>query len=157
MSPVRLDFDGPLAIITLDAPPLNLFDRAMVEALWEAVRSVSSSDARGLLIQAAGRAVSGGVDVHEFAPLTPQTGEQLWREWFGLIHDLEDLPFPTVFAAHALCLTAAFEVALACDLLLAAPSARFGLVEIVVGLTPSMGGPQRLAMRAGPARARELI
>ena len=57
----------------------------------------------------------------------------------------------------ALCLTAAFEISLACDLLLAAESARFGLVEIVVGLTPSMGGPQRLAERAGPARARELI
>ncbi len=64
---------------------------------------------------------------------------------------------PTVFAAHALCLTAAFELALACDLLLAAESARFGLVEIVVGLTPSLGGVQRLAERAGPARARELV
>ena len=41
-----------------------------------------------------------------------------------------------------------------CDLLLAAESARFGLVETVVGLTPAMGGPQRLAERAGPARAR---
>jgi enoyl-CoA hydratase/carnithine racemase len=129
----------------------------MVEALWDAVRAVGASEARGLLVQAAGRAVSGGVDVHEFAPLTPATGEELWREWFGLIHDIEDLPMPTVFAAHALCLTAAFEVALACDLLLAAPAAKFGLVEIVVGLTPSMGGPQRLAARAGAARARELI
>ena len=64
---------------------------------------------------------------------------------------------PTVFAAHGLTLTAAFELALACDILLAAEKASFGLVEIVVGLTPSMGGPQRLAERAGPARARELI
>ena len=62
-----------------------------------------------------------------------------------------------MFAAHALCLTAAFELALACDLLLAAESARFGLVETVVGLTPAMGGTQRLAERAGPARARELV
>ena len=67
------------------------------------------------------------------------------------------LPLPTVFAAHGLCLTAAFELALACDLLLAAESARFGLVETVVGLTPSMGGTQRLAERAGPARAREFV
>ena len=70
---------------------------------------------------------------------------------------LEALPFPTVFAAHALCLTASFEISLACDLLLAAESAKFGLVERVVGLTPSMGGPQRLVERAGPgagARAR---
>ena len=62
-----------------------------------------------------------------------------------------------VFAAHGLTLTAAFELSLACDILLAAEKASFGLVEIVVGLTPSMGGPQRLAERAGPARARELI
>jgi enoyl-CoA hydratase/carnithine racemase len=157
MSPVRLHFDGPLAVLTLDAPPLNLFDAAMIAGIWEAITVVAASDARGLLLQANGRAVSGGVDVNTFASLTPETGTTLWREWFGLIHAIEDLPVPTVFAAHALCLTAAFEISLACDLLLAAESARFGLVEIVVGLTPSMGGPQRLAERAGPARARELV
>lgn len=117
----------------------------------------ASPDARALLIRANGRAVSGGVDVHLFEPLTTETGAALWRSLFELIHQLESLPVPTVFAAHALCLTAAFEVSLACDLLLAAESAKFGLVEIVVGLTPSMGGPQRLAERAGPARARELV
>lgn len=126
--------------------------------LRTAIATVAQApQARGLLIQATGRAVSAGVDVNLFAPLDPVSGAALWRDWFTMIHELESLPFPTVFAAHALCLTAAFEVSLACDLLLAAESARFGLVEIVVGLTPSMGGPQRLAERAGPARARELI
>lgn len=158
VAPVGLAQDGPLAVITLDAPPLNLFDHELVAALRAAVASVAAStETRGLLIRAEGRAVSGGVDVNVFAALDPVSGAALWREWFELIHQLESLPFPTVFAAHALCLTAAFEVALACDLLLAAESARFGLVEIVVGLTPSMGGPQRLAERAGPARARELV
>jgi enoyl-CoA hydratase len=158
MAPVDLTYDGPLAIVTIDAPPLNLFDHAMMAGLQSAISSVATSpDARGLLVQATGRAVSGGVDVNMFAALDPASGEVLWREWFELIHLIEDLPFPTVFAAHALCLTAAFEISLACDLLLAATSARFGLVEIVVGLTPSMGGPQRLTERAGPARARELI
>lgn len=127
-------------------------------ALRAAIAEVAQApQARGLLIQATGRAVSAGVDVHLFASLDPVSAAALWRDWFTMIHQLESLPFPTVFAAHALCLTAAFEVSLACDLLLAAESARFGLVEIVVGLTPSMGGPQRLAERAGPARARELI
>lgn len=129
----------------------------MVAALHESVTAVAASEARALLVQAEGRAVSAGVDVNVFAPLTPETGAELWRDWFEMIHALEDLRMPTIFAAHGLCLTAAFEVSLACDLLLAAESARFGLVEIVVGLTPSMGGPQRLAERAGPARARELI
>jgi enoyl-CoA hydratase len=158
MSPVDLSYDGPLAVVSLDAPPLNLFDEAMVESLRAAIDEVARTpEARGLLLRANGRAVSGGVDVHTFQPLTSSTSEALWRDWMRMIHQLESLPIPTVFAAHALCLTAAFEISLACDLLLAAESARFGLVEIVVGLTPSMGGPQRLVERAGPARARELI
>src|ERR1700740_1455909 len=81
----------------------------------------------------------------------------MWERLLDLVHTVEELPLPTVFAAHSLCLTAAFELSLACDLLLAAESARFGLVETVVGLTPAMGGTQRLAERAGPARARELV
>jgi enoyl-CoA hydratase/carnithine racemase len=84
-------------------------------------------------------------------------GTALWARLIHLAQALEDLPVPTVFAAHGLTLTAAFELALACDLLLATERASFGLVEAVVGLTPSMGGPQRLAERAGPARAKELI
>ena len=157
MPPVRLEFDGPLAVITLDSPPLNLFDRAMGDALADGFTEVKESDARGLLLRAEGRAVSAGVDVKLFATLDVESGTDLWRDWFEMVHLLEDLPIPTVFAAHALCLTAAFEISLACDLLLAAERASFGLVEIVVGLTPSMGGPQRLAERAGPARAQELI
>jgi enoyl-CoA hydratase/carnithine racemase len=74
-----------------------------------------------------------------------------------LIHRVEELPIPTLSVVHALCLTAGFELSLACDLIWAAESAQFGLVEAVVGLTPGWGGTQRLAERAGPARARELV
>ncbi len=157
MSVVRVERDGPLATITLASPPLNLFDDQLMTDLRTAVDEVVADPPRALLINAEGRAVSGGVDVNVFAPLTVETGTKLWEDLFELIHAVEDLPCPTIFAAHALTLTAAFELSLACDLLLAAESAKFGLVEIVVGLTPSMGGPQRLAERAGPARAKELI
>ena len=95
--------------------------------------------------------------MHEFDGLSGAQGAALWEELIATVQRVEDLPCPTVFAAHALCLTAAFELALGCDLLLAAESARFGLVEVVVGLTPSMGGTQRLVDRAGPARAKELV
>ena len=155
--PVRLDDDGPLAVLTLDAPPLNLFDGAMNDGLRDAVAELGAGTSRALLIRAEGRVVSGGVDVHLFDGLSVEAGSSLWRELLAIIHAVEDLPFPTVFAAHGLCLTAAFELSLACDLLLAAEGARFGLVETVVGLTPSMGGTQRLAERAGTARARELV
>lgn len=154
---VRVAREGPLAVVTLDAPPLNLFDEPLLSGLRGALDALDADPPRGVLFRAEGRVVSGGVDVHLFDGLTPQSAAALWRDLLGLIARVEGLACPTVFAAHALCLTAAFELSLACDLLLAAQSARFGLVEIVVGLTPAMGGTQRLAQRAGPARAREFV
>ncbi|MBJ7329925.1 MAG: enoyl-CoA hydratase/isomerase family protein [Solirubrobacteraceae bacterium] len=156
-SQVRLDREGPLAILTVDAPPVNLFTRELFDQLLAAIDELDADPPRGLLLRAEGKLWTGGVDVNTFDGLTEQTGGQLWSDLFELIHRVEDLPYPTVFAAHGLCLTWGLELALACDVLLAAESAKFGLVEIVVGLTPSMGGPQRLAERAGSARAREVI
>lgn len=156
--PLLLERHDGLAVLTLAAPPLNLFDEMMMGALGDAVAELAAAPPRALLIRAQGKVVSGGVDVGRiFDGIDADGAERLWQSWFEVIHAIEELPLPTVFAAHALCLTAAFEVALACDLLVAAQSARFGLVEKVVGLTPSMGGPQRLAARAGSARAKELV
>jgi enoyl-CoA hydratase len=149
--------EGGLAVLTLDSPPLNLFDRRMIDDFQAAVADLAAEPPRALLIRAEGRAVSGGVDVHVFEGLTPEQGSRLWDELLGTIDLLERLPAPIVFAAHALTLTAAFEISLACDLLVASPKAKFGLVEKVVGLTPSMGGTQRFAERAGSGRARQFV
>jgi enoyl-CoA hydratase/carnithine racemase len=159
MSPAaRLEREGSgLAVLTLDSPPLNLFDQRMIDDVRAAVEDVAATPPRALLIRAEGRAVSGGVDVHVFDGLTPEQGSALWDELLRMIDRLEGLPAPIVFAAHALTLTAAFEIALACDLIVASPKAKFGLVEKVVGLTPSMGGTQRFAERAGSGRARQFV
>lgn len=155
---VRLERDGDgLAVATFDSPPLNLFDSRMFEGLQAAIEAVEADPPRALLFRAEGRAVSGGVDVHEFDGLTPERASRLWDELIGTVERVEALPLPVVFAAHALTLTAAFELALGCDLIVAARSAKFGLVEKVVGLTPSMGGTQRLAERAGGGRARHFV
>jgi enoyl-CoA hydratase len=146
-----------LTVLTLDAPPLNLFDQAMIDDLGAAIRSLVEEPPRAVLINANGRAVSGGVDVHIFDGLTPAQGAALWTDLLKLVDAVEELPAPVIFAAHALTLTAAFELALACDLIVATPGARFGLVEKVVGLTPSMGGTQRFAERAGSGRARQFV
>lgn len=149
--------ENDLAVITLDSPPLNLFDQRMIDDLRSAIDDVAATPPRALLIRAEGRAVSGGVDVHVFAGLTPEQASLLWDQLLRMIEQVEELPAPVVFAAHALTLTAAFELALACDLIVASPKAKFGLVEKVVGLTPSMGGTQRLAERAGSGRARHFV
>jgi enoyl-CoA hydratase len=146
-----------LLVLTLDSPPLNLFDQRMLEDFRGAVEEIAAAPPRALLIRAEGRVFSAGVDVHVFDGLSPEGAAALWAELLETIEKLESLPAPIVFAAHALTLTAAFEIALGCDLILATPEARFGLVEKVVGLTPAMGGTQRLAERAGSGRAREFV
>ncbi len=155
MTPVRTERAGGLAILTFDSPPLNLFDSALIAGLEAAAGSVE--DARALLIRAQGSVVSAGVDVAVFDGLSPRAAAALFNRLLDIVARIESLPFPVVFAAHGLCLTAAFELALASDIILAAESAHFGLVEAVIGITPAMGGTQRLAERAGTGRARELV
>ncbi len=150
--------DGGLAVVTFDSPPLNLFEERLATGLREAVDELESEPPRGVLFRAEGRAVSAGVDVNVFAALSgPEEAGAMFDELVGVARRVDRLPCPTVFAAHALCLTWAFELALACDLILAAEAAKFGLVEARVGLTPAMGGTQRLAERAGTGRAREFV
>jgi len=156
---LRLDReDAGLAVLTVDAPPLNLYSAAMQAELIDAVGQIEAMAPRALLIRAVGRVVSGGVDVALFdAQPSAAAAKELFDEMLTIPDRIAALPFPTVFAAHALCLTWAFEIAVACDVLLAASRAKFGLVENVIGLTPTMGGTQRLAARAGVGRAKEFV
>ena len=169
-APVRIERDGDVAVVVLDNPPLNLFDARGVPGAGarrcragraDRPRRTPTGRARCCSRPAARSSPAGSTSPSSAtSPKGPSRcarGGDLWTRLLRVAQTLEDLPVPTVFAAHGLTLTAAFELALCCDILLAAERASFGLVEIVVGLTPSMGGPQRLAERAGPARARELI
>jgi enoyl-CoA hydratase/carnithine racemase len=157
-SPVVLDREDGLATVTFHSPPLNLFDAPLSAALVEVIGDLESDRPRAVLFRAEGRVVSGGVDVSLFAALSgPAQAASTFDGLIDVARRVDRLPCPTVFAAHALCLTWAFELALACDLIVAAESASFGLVEKVIGLTPAMGGTQRLAERAGSGRAKEFV
>src|SRR3954453_13741065 len=125
---VRLERDGALAVVTLDKPPLNLFDRALLDDLRAAVDDVAGDPPRGLLFRAEGRTVSGGVDVHLFDGLSVDDAAALCRDVLDRIHTGAEPPLPSVFAAHALFLPSKFKLFLLSHLLLAAESARFGLV-----------------------------
>ena len=155
---VRVERDGPLAIMVIDNPPVNLWDEKLGTDLADAIAEVEADLPRALLIRADGRVVSGGVDVALFDNAA-SSGRymELLDGLLDYTHRLEAFEFPVVFCAHALTLTWALELALACDLIIAADDCAFGLVEARIGLTPSMGGTQRLAARAGDGRAREFV
>jgi enoyl-CoA hydratase/carnithine racemase len=158
--PVRLDRDDAVATMVLHNPPLNLFGEEVFKALNECLDELEGSDARALVWRAEGELFTGGADVNVFQQIVDAGGDRSelsFEPLLGAVQRLEALPLPTLALVHGLCLTAGLEVSLACDMLWATESARFGLVEAVVGLTPGAGGTQRMAERAGPARAAEFV
>jgi enoyl-CoA hydratase/carnithine racemase len=156
--PIRLERDRNVAVLVLSNPPLNLFTDEAWTGLVDAVGEIEGSDARAMVWRAEGDIFTGGVDVEVFKKAQQ---EGIAAEAFGSLIEtakrLEQLEIPTLALVHGLCLTAGLEISLACDMIWATESARFGLVEAVVGLTPGAGGTQRMAERAGPARAAEFV
>lgn len=155
--PIRLERDGAVAVLVLDNPPLNLFGGDAFQSLVVAASQVEASDARALVWRAEGENFTAGADVNIFDQVKPGHAEDMFAAFVAGIRRLEALPIPTVALCQGLCLTAGLEVSLGCDMLWASENAQFGLVEAVVGLTPGAGGTQRMAERAGPARAREFV
>jgi len=157
--PIRLERDGDVAVIVLDDPPLNLFTEETFTAMRAARDEVADSDARAMVFRAEGDLFTGGVDVGRvFKDVSGGAeGSRLAADGIRELQAFESLEVPTLALVHGLCLTAGLEASLGCDMIWAADDARFGLVERVVGLTPFGGGVQRMAERAGPARAREFV
>ena len=157
MGKVRFETSGAFGLITLANPPLNLFDQELIEDLRTAVDEARQHPLRALLVRADGKNFSGGADVTIFKNKTAAQAREHFTSHLRTIADLEELPFPTVAAVQGACMAAGLELALACDLIWAGSSARFGQVEASIGTTTLLGGVQRLAERAGPSRAREII
>jgi len=151
---VRYERDGHLAILTIANPPLNLYTPAVSSGVLAGLGRAEADGARALLLRAEGKYFSAGVDVHGFEG---GAGAFAGGSVAPLSQRLENVGIPTIAAVHALCLTAAFELVLGCDLIIAAESAKFGLIETTIGLTPLAGGTQRIAFRAGIARAYQLV
>ena len=155
-APIRLERDGNVAVMVLEDPPLNLFREETQEALEACLTEVESSDARALVWRAEGALFTGGVDVNLFQRMVEQ-GDRREDGLLPVVQRLEALEIPTLSLLHGVCLTWGLEIALGTDLIWASESARIGLVEAGVGLTPGAGGTQRMAQRAGVARAAEFV
>ena len=157
MAHARYEVTGDVAQIVISHPPLNLWGPQLIADVEDGVARAAAERPRALIVRAEGDVFSAGVDVHVFEGLDARAAAALTDRLLRLTHAVEDLPLPTLAVAHGLCLTAGLELSLACDLLWAAEGVQFGLVEKVVGITPLMGGTQRMAERAGTARAREFV
>jgi enoyl-CoA hydratase/carnithine racemase len=160
-TPVIVRLDGPVATVCLNAPPLNLLNAPLYEALDAAFRAVVEDEAlRAIVLTGAGeRAFSAGADVKEFG--RRQADPSAWRRDLTRIHEIftaiERCPKPTVAALNGLAYGGGLELALTCDLRIAAGATRLALPEITLGEFPATGGTQRLPRLIGLARARSFM
>jgi enoyl-CoA hydratase/carnithine racemase len=148
-----------VAKVILNNPPLNVVTLQMSERLLETMNDLEGDDSvRAVVLTGAGhKAFCAGADIKEFPSVRDRVVEKKLareNEAFGAI---ESLSKPVVAAIEGLAFGGGCEVALACDLRVAAEDARFALPEVKLGVLPGSGGLYRLPELVGTARALELM
>ena len=156
----RAGEQGELVVLTLDRPDVrNAIDSALLEQLHAALATIEGdAGVRGVVVTGAGdRAFSAGMDLKERAGFDDDALRAQRSRVTGLMARMHELPVPAIAAVEGVAMGGGFELALACDLIVASSSATFGLPEVGVGIFPGGGGTQTLTWLVGPARARDVI
>jgi len=160
--PVVFDVENGVARITLNRPDrLNSFNADMHAEMREALKTIrKDSSVRALLLTGNGRGFCAGQDlsVRSASPVgeAPDLGESLEKNYNPMVRTIRDLPFPTVCAVNGVAAGAGANIALACDIVLAARSASFIQAFCRLGLVPDAGGSWTLPRLVGMARAKGL-
>ena len=158
MSSVHLDFNDGIAMVTLDSPPLNIFDLEMRDGLIEALQAVRDVDGlSAMILAAAGDHFSAGADLSEFGSAVSihEARRIRWdRDPWGL---LWDLPIPTIAAIHGVAVGSGMEMAMLCDIRVGGPTVKLGLPETKLGMLPAAGGTQSLTKTIGPRGAVPIV
>ncbi len=151
--------DGEITTLTLNRPDkLNALNAALLGELTLAFRSMSAAAPRVVIVTGAGgKAFSAGVDIGEMSGMSTVQAKARADQGHALAELIETLPCPVIAAVGGFALGGGCELALACDFIYAADTAKLGQPEVNLGVIPGFGGTQRLARRVGIAMARELI
>jgi enoyl-CoA hydratase len=148
--------DGSVGVLRLARPSrANAYDAATLEALLAGARALAERS-RLIVIEAAGEgAFCGGADLRELSSTTPIAAADLRSS--RVFTAIARLPVITIAAVHGPAVAGGCELALACDLRMVGPRARFSLPETSIGLIPSAGGTTRLARLVGVSRAKGIV
>ena len=152
--------EGAVGILKVNRPKsLNALNPATVREIAACLEEVRQDHSiRCLIITGEGdRAFVAGADISAMVSMSVIEGKAFSALGLATMRKLEELPIPVIAAVNGFALGGGTELALACDLIIAADKVRFGQPEINLGVIPGFGGTQRLARRIGLPRARELI
>jgi enoyl-CoA hydratase len=157
---IHVKLEDQYALITIDRPKaLNALSSAVLSELTTAASELELSDeARVVVITGAGdKAFVAGADISEMRDLGPMQAQALAEMGGNLAAAIESSAKPYIAAVNGFALGGGLELALACDFIYAARTAKLGLPEVKLGVLPGFGGTQRLPRRVGPAKAKEMI
>jgi enoyl-CoA hydratase len=147
--------DDGVATVTLANPKVNALSTALLEQLRDAARALADDPPGAVVVTGGDRIFAAGADISEFAGQAE--AESIGRTFLDALDAVAAIPRMVVGAVAGYALGGGCELALACDVRVAADTAVFGLPEILLGIIPGGGGTQRLARLVGPARAKAMV
>ena len=157
---LKVEQTGAIAVVTLDRPEaMNALSRALRRALDEAIRKIAADDSVSVVILtgAGNRAFTAGLDLKELGGSTDALGDaNATGAAENPVLAIQQCPKPVIGAINGVAITGGFELALACDVLIASSNARFADTHARVGIMPGWGLSQKLSRIIGVYRAKEL-
>jgi 2-(1,2-epoxy-1,2-dihydrophenyl)acetyl-CoA isomerase len=156
---VKSRTENGVATVTLDRPDkMNALSEAMYADMSRIFADLASDDAvRAVVVTGAGRAFCSGSDVSGMEKTDPVSNRTRMKLRHRMIQNLVNIEKPVIAAVNGACVGIGFSIALACDLIVAAESARFSQVFKKIGLVPDGGSIFFLVQHLGLARAKELV
>ena len=157
---VTFNTEGPVGVVTLNRPEaLNAISGSMADQIAYTFREISrDASVWAVILRAEGsKAFCVGADLKERAGFTLEDFHENRKQIRGLFESIRKTPQPTIASVFGFALGGGFELALSCDLIVAAQGTKLGLPEARVGLLPAGGGTQLLTRKLGTSRAKDMI
>ena len=155
-----IDIADGAAVVTINRPAaLNALNAVILEELTAAFAELKGNNAVAcvILTGSGAKAFVAGADIAAMQPLDAVAAGQFARLGHAVLNDIEKFPKPVIAAVNGFALGGGCELAMACDIRIAAENARFGQPEVNLGVIPGFGGTLRLSRLVGKGRAKELI
>lgn len=157
---IKLERAEPALIISIDRPKRrNAISRQAIDEIGSALKDADEDTAvRGVILTGTASGFSAGADLNDAQSLdSAHAAIEYFGKWHALCASIEHLAKPVIAAIEGYCMTAGLEVALACDLRVAARSARFAITSSRIGTVAGAGGTQRLARLVGRSNALDIM
>jgi len=153
---VQLDRrDDGVAVVTLVRPKVNALNTELLSQLEVVADDLTANPPGAVVITGGDRVFAAGADISEFGG--PDEAKVVGQSFRRALDAVAAIPRPVIAAVNGVALGGGCELAMACDLRVAADNARFGQPEILLGIIPGAGGTQRLTRLVGLSRAKDIV